>query len=325
MLLIGASDAEPGYWPAELGRRMIGTGGTPCGLGLENLCFIGSLERDGIGYEGYGGWTFKQYTVANVWCKNFVYVYGDFSDKNPASDQHSVYVDEKGQSWKLEAITPERLKLICPSPWGALPSSEGGTLKHLSGGENFGDISYTRTENAEANPFWSIEKGRNDFKSYAKKFGKDRIDEVIVALTWNSHWWTGEDYREWAVRFADSVNYDFPDCHVSYVGGLFPSREGFSQSYGISWPWFPKLKKLREFDEILMELAEEDPERRSFMQLSSQHDSENNCQKREYVINERNPDTVLLGCNGLHVAPSGHMQFADAIWRHLCFRLSHGE
>ncbi len=320
ILLMGASDTGPGVWPAELGRRFLSTGGEPCGLGFKNVCFIGSREKDGIRYEGYGGWTFNSYLTENK-LENFMNIYGDFSDKKAAVDQHSHYKDENGRVWKLETVTPTRIKLICYEAIAKLPSTEGGRLVHESGGENLGDIVYTSAERADANPYWSDEKGRDDFRAYAKKFGKDKIDEIVVTLTWNSHSWTGEAFREKVREFIDTVHAEFPDCHITFVGGYLPSRDGCGQNYGINWRWFPKLMKLREFDAIRDELAAEDPLHLSFVQLAPRYDVDYNGMTAEFPVNARNPQTVTLCSNALHVAPCGSHQLADAVFCHLATRM----
>lgn len=320
ILLMGASDAGPGVWPAELGRRFLATDGEPCGLGFKNVCFIGSREKDGIRYEGYGGWTFTSYMTENR-LDNFMNIYGDFSDKVAAVDQHSHYRDENGEVWKLETVTPTRIKLICYRAAAKLPSLEGGRLVHESGGKNLGDIVYTSAERADANPYWNDEKGADDFRSYAKKFGKDKIDEIVVTLTWNSHSWTKEVYKETVKKFVDTVHADFPDCHITFVGGYFPGRDGCGQNYGISWPWFPKLMKLREFDDAREELVAEDPTHLSFVHLSSRYDSDNNGMYAEFPVNARNQETETLCSNALHVAPCGSHQISDAVFCHLATRM----
>ena len=319
VLLMGASDTAPGIWPAEVGRRLIGTGGEPRGLGLTGVSFIGSRERDGIRYEGYGGWTFRSYFTPNL-RNDFMNLYGDFRDKDPAVDQHSSYRDENGVLWKLETVTPERIKVICHSALGELPSTEGGRLVHATGGKNLGDIVYTSAERADANPFWSAELGRNDFRAYARRFGKDRIDEIVVTLTWNSFWMQPDAFLAMVREFVASVHADFPECHITLVGGLFPSRDGFAQNYGISWPWFPRLETLRAFDSAREELAAEDPLHLSFVHLAPQVDIVHNGMEAEFPANSRNPKPLVLGSNGLHITPAGSHQIADAVYRHLAAR-----
>lgn len=320
VLLVGASDTGPGVWPSELGRRLLGTGGEPQGRGLTGISFIGSREKNGIRYEGYGGWTFRSYITANK-RDDFMNLYGDFSDKDPTVDQHSFYRDEAGELWKLETIGKNKMKVICQNALGKLPTLEGGRLVHASGGKNLGDILYTSAERADANPFWSEEKGANDFAAYARRFGKDRIDEIVVTLTWNSFWWTPETYEATVREFVASVHAYFPDCHINFVGGLFPSRDGFAQNYGISWPWFPRLEVLRTFDAIRERMVEEDPVRLSFVPLASRYDSDNNGLYADFAVNTRNDKTVTLGSNGLHIAAPGQHQIADAVYAHLATRL----
>ena len=319
VLLVGASDAGPGIWPSEVGRRLVGEGGKPQGSALANVSFIGSRERDGIRYEGYGGWTFASYSTANL-RDDFMILTGDFRDKVADVDQHSFYADETGRKWKLESIAPDRIKIICESALGVLPSVEGGRLTHASGGQNHGDIVYTSAHRADANPFWSAELGRNDFKSYAARFGKERIDEIVVTLTWNSYRMEKEAYKALVRRFVESVHADYPACHITFVGGIFPSRDGFAQNYGISWPWFPMLTVLRNFDDVKEELVAEDPLRLSFVHLASQLDMDHNAIFADFEANVRSEATVRLGSNGLHLTPGGSLQIADAIWRHLSTR-----
>lgn len=320
VLLMGASDAGPGIWPSEIGRRLVGTGGEPAGLGLSNITFIGSREKNGIRYEGYGGWTFRSYLTANL-RNDFMNLYGDFSDKDPLIDQHSSYRDENGELWKLETVTKTKIKVICQNALGVLPSTEGGRLTHASGGGNLSDIVYTSAERADSNPFWSAERGRNDFLAYARRFGKERIDEIAVTLTWNSYQMEPEAYRALMAEFVASVHADLPDCHITLVSGCFPSRDGFAQNYGISWPWFSRLATLRAFDAAREELACGDPGHLSFVHLAPQVDIDNNRMEAEFAANSRNPKPVTLGSNGLHLTPAGSLQVADAIYRHLAARL----
>lgn len=322
ILLMGASDTEPGIWPAELGRRLTGRGGKPEGWGLHNISFIGSRQRDGVCYEGYGGWTFASYTNANDRSNAFMFLTGDFSDKDPSVDQHSFYRDENGFVWKLESITATRLKVICTRVVGKLPSLAGGRLVHESGGKNTADIVYTAASYAEANPFWSVEAGRNDFKAYARRFGKNRIDEIVATLTWNSHDCSPEEFCALIRSFIESVHRDFPECHISLVGGVFPSRDGFANNYGISWPWFEKMAVLRAFDAVRESLASKDPEHISFIHEASQYDMDYNCISTEFEANTRNETGVRLGSNGLHIMPAGSQQIADAVVRHLSARFS---
>ena len=245
---------------------------------------------------------------------------GDFSDKVESVDQHSTYQDENGALWKLESISRDRMKIICRSALGKLPSEEGGRLVHVSGGENTKDIVYTSATRANSNPFWNSEKGRNDFLAYAHRFGKERIDEIVVTLTWNSHYLSSEAYLACIEQFVSSVHADFPECHISFAGAIYPSRDGFAQNYGISWGWFSKMATMRSFDDLKIDMAEKDPVHFSFIHVSSQYDVANNCVSAEFDANVRNDKKILHGSNGIHISERGSRQVADAIVRHLCAR-----
>lgn len=65
ILCIGDSLTEAGVWVEELHRRLTGTGGTPQGLQLNNIKFIGSNNRNGVCHEGNGGWKWDTYTGSN--------------------------------------------------------------------------------------------------------------------------------------------------------------------------------------------------------------------------------------------------------------------
>ncbi len=65
VLCIGDSLTASGYWVAEAQRRFTAQGGTPEGLGLDYLNFIGTVEKtingQTVAFEGYGGWTWERY------------------------------------------------------------------------------------------------------------------------------------------------------------------------------------------------------------------------------------------------------------------------
>ncbi len=322
VLIIGDSLTAGGVWAKELHRRLTATGGTPAGLGLENITFIGSKEKDGVRYEGYGGWNFDSYTTANR-RNDFMILTGNFSDKDEAVDQHSTYKDAKGQIWKIEWVTATEMKIICSSATGALPSTAGGTLTHNAGGVNHGDIVYTSARQADANPFWDEDMGTNNFVAYAERFGQIKIDEVILFMGWNEYARTPEQFELRAAKLVDSILADFPNCHISLVGLQTPSRDGFANNYGITWPWFPMLEKVFAFEDAYRALAK-DPKYRgqlSVVNVGGQYDSEYNEQKGGFAVNNRNPATEVIGTNGVHPSDYGYLQIADAIYRHMCARL----
>ena len=323
VLVIGDSLTSGGLWVSEMYRRLTGTGGTPAADGLTNIKLIGSKGSNGAYHEGYGGWTYNSFTTANKRNDQMILT-GNFSDKNDAQDQHSSYEDSNGQIWKIEYVTATEMKIICNSATGKLPSTTGGTLTHVSGGSNTKNIVYTSARQADANPFWDASKGRNNFKAYVEKHGASTLDEVIIFLGWNQTTQTLEAFRESAVKLIDSILAEYPDCHITLVTQQLPSRDGFANNYGVSWPWFEKVDKIFDFQDIYIELANSAKYRAnlSVVSVAGQFDTAYNEIKTTTTVNNRNNTTVTIGSNGVHPSNNGYLQIADALYRHMIHRLS---
>ena len=289
VLVIGDSLTSGGVWVGEMYRRLTGKGGTPEANGLTNIKLIGSKGSNGAYHEGYGGWTFTSFTTANKRNDQMILT-GNFTDKNDTQDQHSTYEDANGKVWKIEYVTATEMKIICTDATGKLPSTTGGTLKHKSGGVNTKDIVYTSARQADANPFWDAAKGKNNFKAYVEKHGASTLDEVIIFLGWNQTTSTLEAFRESAVKLIDSILAEYPDCHITLVTQQLPSRDGFGNNYGVSWPWFDKVDKIFDFQDIYIELANSAKYRGSLsvVSIAGQFDTAYNEQKITITANNRN-------------------------------------
>ena len=61
ILCVGDSLTSNGTWPRETLRRLTQAGGTPEGLELSNIRFIGTMKKDSCGYEGYSGWKWDDF------------------------------------------------------------------------------------------------------------------------------------------------------------------------------------------------------------------------------------------------------------------------
>ena len=309
VLCVGDSLTSGGKWPVELHRRLTGNGGTPAGYNLNNLTFIGSKEKDGVKYEGYGGWTFLSYNTANT---SDAYMWITCTHDKTDADQHSVYKDANNVQWYLETIEQERIKIIRVSGSGTLPST--GTLTWVSGGEHTSNIVYTASEQAEGNPFWDSQNNQNDFAAYATRMGVSSIDYCLILLGWNSTTWSESTYKTQANAFIDRLLTQFPSCKVILLGLEVPSYDGIANSYGISWKYWEKLQFVWNLNGWYEDIAD-DNSSVIFANVCSQFDTEYNMQTRNMAVNIRNDETVTVQNNGVHPADSGYLQIADVALR----------
>lgn len=350
-LFVGASNNSLGKWSGEVFRRLTASTDTPVSCadtkavktmcdGLKNIKCIGTKKKD-LGYcdfyyEGYGGWSFVSYTNPCNRLPYFVYVNGEYASLKLS--QHSFYKDKNDQIWKLETITDTCLKLIAVDSVGGgvdfrckglnikdgeIPASGTLTLLASGGVDDAEEISYSATAFAEGNPFWSVQKERNDFRAYAEKHGVEKIDEIIVNLGWNSQHAPVDVFAQSARDFLDSVLADFPECHISLVSLAVPSRDGIGTNYGTSWSYFDKTAKMFDFQQAIIDISNEEKYSNSVSVVSvvGQIDTENAYLTKTFATNNRVPNEIIMQSNGLHFNDSGYYQQGDAIYRHVVTRL----
>ena len=311
ILCVGDSLLSNGQWAYEACRRFTATNGSPTGLGLSNISFIGSRMFNNVGYEGYGGWTFDSYNTANVLSS---YVWITTVHTKTEDDQHSLYRDANGAIWKIETIETGKLKMIRTSGSSDMPSS--GTLTYVSGGTDTSNIVFTASELAAGNPFWNETTETVDFKAYATKFGASTIDYCCVLLGWNSSTWTEEKTKISVKTFINNLLADFPDCKITLLGLEIPSLDGCGVNYGCSWNWFEKAKYVFDLNDWYAEIAEE-YDNVNFVNIAGQFDTENNMITGTRQVNVRNTKTETYQTNGVHPDTSGYNQIADAVFRRL--------
>ena len=316
VLCIGDSLTQGGEWVAELKRRLTASGGSPVGDNLSNINFIGTCAKNGANFEGYGGWTFYNYNVANI--TNTHKVITCTHDKTEAQDQHSIYEDANGGQWKLETIEAGSIKIILTSgDANNFPST--GTLTWVSGGVNHSSITYTASANASANPFWDSDNNKVDFGKYATSIGVSSIDYVAILLGWNSASSTEENYKQQAQTFINNVKASFPNAKIILMGIEIPARDGLANNYGASGT-YSKYYELVEYvfnlDKWYKDLVASNVNVSS-INISGQFDTVHNMPTLTRTVNNRNSETEVYQSNGIHPANSGYMQIADAIYRHL--------
>ena len=311
ILCVGDSLLSNGQWAYEACRRLTKNDGSPKGLGLSNISFIGSKTLNNVGYEGYGGWTFNSYNSASI---SSSYVWITTEHTKTEDDQHSLYRDVNGAIWEIETIETGKMKMIRTSGSSDMPSS--GTLTYVSGGTDTSDIIFTASELAAGNPFWNEITNAVDFTAYAAKFGASTIDYCYILLGWNMSTKTEEEIKASARTFIDNLLADFPDCKITLLGLEIPSLDGCGVNYGCSWNWFEKARYVFDLNDWYAEIAEE-YDNVNFVNIAGQFDTENNMITGTRQVNVRNTKTETYQTNGVHPDTSGYNQIADAVFRHL--------
>ncbi len=309
VLCVGDSLTSGGVWPSELCRRLTGKDGEPAGLGLERLHFIGGCRgTDNAWYEGYGGWTFGCYNTAHDSAAAFRWVDADHGKTDP--DRHSVYTDGT-TDWRLEDIQDGKIKLVrCRGSEALAPS---GTLTHVRGGENHGDIVYTNLRNGSGNPFWDETEGRVNYASYLRRVGAPAIDYCLILLGWNSSNAEEAAYKTAVRTFLDNMRAEFPQVKFVLMGLQVPSIDGFA-NYGCSWNYMDKLEFVFRLDGWYRDICRE-YENCTFVNIAGQFDTEFNMPTVVRPANIRTDVTETVGSNGVHPAKSGYLQIGDAAFR----------
>lgn len=329
ILCVGDSLTGSGTWCKEALRRLTETGGTPAGLGLSNIRFIGTKKNGECGYEGYGGWTWGSYLSAPTATKLGMWVYG--SHDKDSTDQHSLWEDGSGNIWSMETIETGRIKFTryqdhtAPMPIGA------GTLHHYQNATHTADIAYDETVYAEGNPFWDSDEGQVNFRTYCERNGFDRVDYMVTLLSWNgmaaSHYASSESliatHVTNAKRLIRILHEQYSNAKVKMMGIQLPSvNGGCGHSYGANSQysnWYGLVRSVMNMNLAYQEMANEDEFKDyvEFINISGQFDSEYNMPRQSKTVNTRSTSTELVGTNGVHPSTEGYYQIGDAAYRAL--------
>lgn len=328
VLCIGDSLTRGGEWVTELRRRLCGTGGTPTGLGLTNLNFIGTCGDNPNRYEGYGGWTFAKYTTApaspetsNVW------INVTNGMKTLVESQESVWSDGTNQ-WQLETLdtVDNRLNFKHYPNGGSYLMPSSGTLTFVSGGGDTTNIVYSGTTIEDGNPFWNSALGRNDFVNYCSINAFSGIDFVYILLGWNelgNKAFTADEHATTEINaklLIDRIHTDYPNAKIVLMGLQLPSFDGLGTNYGADgdyWNYFFVIQSIFGLNDTYqgISLNAEYSSFVSFANVASQYDNLNNISTNTRPVNTRNATTEKYGTNGVHPNLNGYYQIADVTYR----------
>lgn len=186
VLFVGDSTiAGGGTFGKECARRLCSTGGTPAGLGLSNIKFLGrlhsSVDNVSFNYEGNSGWQWNSYISGAQKSIRF-YVENvnsiDLSSKYKTSDEQVYNVTEiniTGSSGNILCTYPVQASFPTPPTSGTLTKVEGS-----------GDSSITYTSIAVENYSPFVVDGVLDFTDYINTFCEGNIDILAISLGINS-------------------------------------------------------------------------------------------------------------------------------------------
>lgn len=330
VLCFGDSLTVNGVWPKEGYRRFCKEEGNPNGLGFnDTLNFIGTCtveeSNDTIGYEGYGGWTWKSYCTADhIGLNSSIWIYTKHNKTD--SDQHTVW-KSNGYLWILETIEKDRLKFKRGTGNISMVSNIGDKLEHVENAVHTEDIIIDSYEYEKTNPFWSKTKSSIDLIEYCERNNFDKPDLIYILLTWNGLWQPYNhnfnhhfDYTKEMLRHIHQV---LPHTKVTLLGIQICSvNGGIASNYGASGPYsdtFGSISTAFHYNEQLEALTKEDEFKDfvDYVDIKSQFDSEYNMPSSEIQVNARNPKTELIGNNGVHPNMYGYLQIGDAFYRKL--------
>ena len=329
VLCVGDSLTSSGTWCREALRRLTETGGTPAGIGLSNIRFIGTKKNGECGYEGYGGWTWGSYLAEPKKTTLGMWVYG--SHDKGSTDQHSLWEDASGNIWSMETIETSRIKFTryqdhtAPMPLGE------GTLHHYQNATHTAEINYDETVYAEGNPFWDGDEGQVNFRTYCERNGFDRVDYMVTLLSWNgmaaSYYGNSDTLISNHVNSAKTLlrilHEQYPNAKVKMMGIQLPSLNGGTgHSYGATGQysnWYGLVRAVMNMNLAYQSMANEDEFKDyvEFINISAQFDSENNMPRQTKPVNIRSSLTEQVGTNGVHPSTDGYYQIGDVAYRAL--------
>ncbi|MBQ7647181.1 MAG: SGNH/GDSL hydrolase family protein [Clostridia bacterium] len=326
VLCFGDSLTFNGVWPYEGWRRFTCTGGTPEGMGFEgSVEFFGESRKENVGYEGYGGWKWKEFCVndstglrSSVWVKSNHHL-----DEH---DQESVW-ETNGKEWILESIEEGRLKFKRGRNNLGIVHDLGDAFRNVSGGVHKEDIAVESFEYEEHNPFYDESVKGPCFRTYCERNGFPDIDYFYILLTWNGQYIPYNDdfsmHDPYIRMILDAILRDFPKAKIRLIGIMSPSvNGGITANYGCSGPYsdvFGDLWTVFNYDKYLEDLVSEEKYRNNcrYIDMKAQFDVENNMPAAEEKVNARCEKTELLGTNGVHPNMDGYLQIGDVFYRAL--------
>lgn len=317
----GDSLTAPGIWVSETYRRLTSIGGTPSANSLTNIDFVGAKTKDGAGYFGVGGWSWREYTTEGRNAYRFE-VSGVTSLSINTKYEHNgntftvMEVNVTGGSGNILCSVDS----LTPAPLAS------GTLSKLSGNGD-DSISFSSYSQDSANPLWDYQSNKMTFIPYANKYAGGNLDIVYTLLSWNGLLDGMTNFStilSMVKTFADTLHAEFPNAKLKIMGLQVPSvNGGMGANYGATGTSYSDrygmVVTVLNMNQAYQDFANQDDYKSfvEFVNISSQFDSEYNMPQAEATVNTRNSLTEQRGTNGVHPSDNGYMQIADVVYRNL--------
>ncbi|MBQ3001141.1 MAG: SGNH/GDSL hydrolase family protein [Bacilli bacterium] len=280
-----------------------------------------TVDEKELGYEGYGGWTWKSYVTNEVATpKSNIWVEAK-NHKITDEYQHSIWLNNNLE-WILETIEENRLKFkrgekntnILPTVLSTFSLKNDPAIIIESTGYSF----------ESKNPFWDNNQEKIDFKKYAKEFGCDDVDLVYILLTWNGLYKPFNDefshHLDYAKIIIEELQQSFPNAHISLLGiPLCSVTGGIAYSYGASGPYsdtFGEVTTAFNYNRALEDFVK-NYQNVSYTDVKSMFDTEYNMPYVEKNVNARSNIKEMIGVNGVHPSMDGYLQIGDVYYRTL--------
>ena len=327
ILCIGDSLTSNGKWVAEVNRRISDQGGTPEGLGLQNIRFVGTCQKEGVRFEAFGGWTWDRFTSeteGSMWIES--------PNNRTQEDQHSLWQDENGAIWQLETLQIDYLKFNRYKDHTS-PRPVSGYLTHYKNAENTEPIPILSSSTEKSSPFFDPENHRIDFKAYAKRNQLESIDAAYIFLGTNglmrqeAMTKSRREYCKVVVAEAkvlvDRLKDDFPNVKIKIMSPQLGSPNGANGfCYGAELPFTNAFDiKHYKFElRLAYQAWANEPYYRDFVEfvdVTAQFDAEYNYPYIEKPVNTRSNITERIDTNSCHPTDAGYMQIADAVYRNV--------
>ena len=322
VLCLGSSTTTDGVWAGELRRRLTQNGGTPAGLGLTNISFVGRLNGasvQDIKVEAVGGWSFRSYINGVRGIK--------FTISNATQiflNTRYSYVDSNGQTSYIVIEETENNNTTIKATWyfnspsTLTPPSTTGTLTRVTG---TGDetINFTNFEEISYSPFMDND-GNFGFTNYANKYCNGSIDVMPIMLTCLNYGIYGNaslaNVMNDVKTFLNTLHRDFPNCKVLLSPGVGCNA---LDGQGDSLRWGTLVVEMR-FQDAIEDMIESETGYSNWVfmpNMIAEVDMDYAFPTTEQEVNPHQSETEKVATNLVHPNTFGSKMTADSFYR--CF------